>query len=398
MLRRSHSLQHSSVDRATLLRTLLYERYSSFVPCSCSFIPQVFGGRDVNGQYLADVWLLRSYNAAISPLNPTWSGFGNGQLQTGANAEGRGVRNGFLTQCASIVDNPSSTNGSMVSPTSLPPAAPTPSTLPVYVSNTSILHKVLAPLSIALLQLAFVVFRLAPPSFSTRSISAYHVISVYVATVLAVIAYAIGITGLATAFTTISITSSITQRSSPDPDLKSDHGRAGIAFFICLYGVIPLLILFSAYSNRRQTASTDESERMRANSVDASEKLGPVRSAPQSTHNISPSASPRPRTHSWGPSSMWHTSHEGRMSSDSESVVSASPQRGFEVLNRPSRSHRSSGNRLAIPTAEGSARQLTSRSLQDVDWLQRRRSLNAVVRYQTPLRVTRRLTINTMTG
>jgi len=70
---------------------------------------------------------------------------------------------------------------------------------------------------------------------------------------------------------------------------------------------------------------------------------------------------------------MMYRSQEERPSSDSESARSPSPKRGFEVVNRPSRMNKASGSWLAVPFAGG-----TSDRLRDIDWLQRRRSLNAV--------------------
>jgi len=64
------------------------------------------------------------------------------------------------------------------------------------------------------------------------------------------------------------------------------------------------------------------------------------------------------------------------VSSDSDSVTSASPQRGFEVVNRPSRRQTGRGSPLNI---EGTSAALPApRNLGEIDWLLRRRSLNAV--------------------
>jgi hypothetical protein len=53
----------------------------------------VFGGRDRNGTYLNDVWLLRATNATITRSNQTdWgAGYGNGVLQSGRFQNGQGV-------------------------------------------------------------------------------------------------------------------------------------------------------------------------------------------------------------------------------------------------------------------------------------------------------------------
>ena len=53
----------------------------------------VFGGRDKDGNYLNDVWLLRATNATITSSNQTDWGpeYGNGVLQTGKFQNGQGV-------------------------------------------------------------------------------------------------------------------------------------------------------------------------------------------------------------------------------------------------------------------------------------------------------------------
>ena len=65
----------------------------------------IFGGRDVNGTYLSDVWILRAYNATLTKTNATWSGF-QGSLQSGADANGQGVTVQYLSQCAAGLKMP----------------------------------------------------------------------------------------------------------------------------------------------------------------------------------------------------------------------------------------------------------------------------------------------------
>ncbi|KAG2340173.1 hypothetical protein BDR05DRAFT_556239 [Suillus weaverae] len=55
-------------------------------------------------------------------------------------------------------------------------------------------------------------------------------------------------------------------------------------------------------------------------------------------------------------------------------------QRAFEVVNHPARIRRSSANELAYPNTDIYQRvPVAPKSLGDVDWLDRRRSLNAAV-------------------
>jgi len=331
------------------------------------------------------VWVLRAYTGVISPSNPTWSGFGNGQLQTGPTANGAGVTTQYVTKCVTANINPSSPSS-----TTTPSSSASHSTT-VQLFDTSIVHKLLAPLSLALLFPAVLLFSMASPSFNDRR---RHSVWTYLFAVLAIAAYGSGIAGIATSFTTASSNSSVTKRSSPslspNTTLKTGHGKAGLALFIGLYAFIPLLVILSLCFRRfHDSPEDDQSEKneessQHTNSTDSSEMLGSQggpRSTPQSIISPSPPPSPRPRTHSWGPSSLWQKRKEGRLSSD-ESVrsasPSASPQRGFEVLNRPSRPHQASGSWLAVPSAALSQR-VESRNLGDIDWLQRRRSLNTVV-------------------
>ncbi|TFK43545.1 hypothetical protein BDQ12DRAFT_731551 [Crucibulum laeve] len=341
----------------------------------------VFGGRDASGKYLSDVWLLRAYHGTVTPSNPTWSGFGNGNLQTGVDADGSGVRIQYILQCASSISEPTSASpsvGATPSPTTSPDPIHTPSPRPLL--NTSFLHKLLAPVSLIVFQLAFLLLRFSSPSFARNYWPGSHNVGTFIAFALMLGAYAIGIAGLVASFTSISSTLSLTRRSISTKHLTTGHGKAGIALFICLYVLTPFLGV-SVYLRRRSLSTSDHSEksssqRRRSNSVDTGEKLDPIHpqvpSATQSTHNTSPPSSPRPRTLSWGPSSMWQRSHEGGTSTDNESITSG-PSRGFEVINRPSRSRQ-----LSLPISYNDTSPLQPRVLGDIDWLLRRRSLNAV--------------------
>ncbi|KAJ7682812.1 hypothetical protein DFH06DRAFT_1278311 [Mycena polygramma] len=337
----------------------------------------VFGGRDVSGTYLSEMWILRSYLAVVTPDDSKWPGFGNGQLQTGVNAKGMGVENKFVTSCASATKAVGSSTSSTSTQTS-PPSNPTSplgepdsGTSTSSTLNTSLLHKLFAPLSVALLLPAFLLFRLTSLSFNTSHNAALPQTWYYVSGFLAVVGYGLGIGGLVISFTSIS-TADATQ---PSP-LSTAHGRAGLALFVCLYGLIPVLVVLHMATQRAKhapLADTDDS-RTRADS-DMTEKDPP----PRNTHSPSPPASTRRRTQSWGPSS-WRKTREDSLSIDSgsaemgDSLHSAPTHRGFEVLNRPARTRRASGS---VPLTHIS-QHAGSHSLGDLDWLNRRRSLTAV--------------------
>ncbi|KAJ7047383.1 hypothetical protein C8F04DRAFT_1058616 [Mycena alexandri] len=344
----------------------------------------VFGGRDVAGNYLSEMWLLRTYNALVTPAAPKWTGFGNGQLQTGINANGAGVENQFITSCAAALtpSQSSSATSSTSKPTSKPTSPPSTgggeggesnNSTSASSLNTSLLHKLFAPLSVALLLPSSLLFRLTSPSFNSSPDRALPRQWYYVSGFLALTSFTLGIAGIATSFTTISSSDATTR----PPTLSTVHGRAGLALFICLYGLIPLVALVHASRSKHAPFDETDDSRKRADS-DVTEKD----QLPSSTHSPSPAPSTRRRTHSWGPSS-WRKAREDSLSIDSGSAetgdpVSTTPSpRGFEVLNRPARTRRASGSRLPVP-ATHMPQQLASHSLSDLDWLNRRRSLTAV--------------------
>ncbi|THV08579.1 hypothetical protein K435DRAFT_847430 [Dendrothele bispora CBS 962.96] len=360
----------------------------------------VFGGRDSDGNYLSEVWLLRAYFGSVTPSQPHWSGFGNGQLQSGVNSTGRGVQVQYLTSCATqIASSPASTStkptqtrsDSPASATGSPSTTPSASRGPIY--DTAITHKILAPLSLALFMPAFLLFRSYSPPYNSHERSPQYIAVVYFSGLLILVSYGLGLAGLATSFTSLSFipatTSSTLFKRSPSSSnfLQTGHGRAGLAFFLGLYGVVPLLCFWSMLPNRytrvdaapSEDDKEEEREQATATSMDTAEKLRTrtARSASQSLNTSSRPASPRHRTHSWGPSVLWRPSHERRVSTDSDSVSDTSPRRAFEVVNRPNRTRRPSAGVLSTPVSSES-RRTPSRSLGDIDWLQRRRSVGAV--------------------
>jgi hypothetical protein len=339
----------------------------------------VFGGRDVSGNYLSEVWLLRAYNGAVTSSGQKWSGFGGGKLQTGVNANGAGVAVQYMTTCASAV----AVSSFPSPPTSTPKSTSPGSQLSGQLYDISITHKILAPVSVALLLPAIILLRFALPSTVLFPPAERNIALVYIAAFIGVGAYGVGIAGLVSSFTTIQAIASIRKRSSSDLILKTDHGMAGLVLFVCLYGLIPLLYLLRArlrLLHRHRTKDNIGLSQGRDNSTDTREKLatatGDSTSVTPSVGIQTPPASPRRRTPSWGGYSLWQGSRiqEPRASSDTESTMSVAAQpRPFEVVNRPQRIRRASINGLNFHPST------TPRSLVDLDWLDQRRSLNAVV-------------------
>lgn len=257
--------------------------------------------------------------------------------------------------------------------------------------ETSLLHKLFAALSLITLQAIILVFRNAiQPPFT------------YLFAVAGLGSYALGVAGFILAFTTVTIipTSGLEKRSSSSPHLHTGHGLAGLVFFLCLYVLVPIWMLVTASVKRLcrpyRLSQAGEIDRGPANAeivVDekSEQSPGPSRSAPQSVHNNSPPSSPRLRTQSWGPSSLWRRSLEAGFSSDSESVTSGAP-RAFEVVNRPPRLRQASGGIGPVEVPRPA-----SRSLGEIDWLLRRRSLNLVVRWPCSY-ILPRLTLHTFQG
>ncbi|KAJ7638799.1 hypothetical protein FB45DRAFT_1133214, partial [Roridomyces roridus] len=340
----------------------------------------VFGGRDESGNYLSEVWLLRAYNDSVTPTQPKYSGFGDGKLQTGVDASGAGVQNNFLTSCATARPQPSgsrtssarpsSTSTSTSTPSSSPSSSPTAggqSPSPSTSFDTSVVHKLLAPLSVALLLPCVILFRFTSPSFNNTRSSALSQTWCYVSVALGFFAFALGVAGVATSFTSVS-----SSDGTHPGTLSTAHGRAGLALFVSLYAVILLLAL--AHLSTRHTHTHISRERTDS---DAAEKD----KLPSSTYSPSPPASPRRRTPSWVPSS-WRKP-EDTLSIDTTSAETEDPfntpptHRSFEVINRPARTRRASGSRVGSPVTHR-PQYSGSHSLGDLDWLNHRRSLTAV--------------------
>ncbi|KAG0709621.1 hypothetical protein DFH29DRAFT_841147 [Suillus ampliporus] len=334
----------------------------------------IFGGQDESGEYLTEVWILRAYNGSISSSNGSW-GAPTGPLSTGINADGANVTIQYISQCAVQLTSASST------PSGSPSGSPsTPSNSQSYQSyDVSFVHKLLAPLSLAILLPTILLLRLALPPAQTHRPTDRNLALLYLSAVVALAAYGVGVGGLISSFTSISSTMT-TSRTV----LQTGHGIAGLALFIALYVMVPFLYLFSLCCSRSRPPKevTDHAEAItsRANSTDTAEKLAAYNAPQHSQYPPSPHT-PRARLHSWGGSSFWlgRRSREGRTSIDSESMHSSGPQRAFEVVNRPARTRKSSTNGLAYPNVDAYQRvPVAPRSLGDVDWLDRRRSLNAV--------------------
>jgi hypothetical protein len=367
----------------------------------------IFGGKDSSGNYLSDMWVLRAYGASITQSGQQWSGFGSGTLQTGVNANGAGVSVQYLTTCAKAIGSQSSPGHG--SPTNPPSSSSTSSfAQQSYPFDTSFIHKSLAPISVALLLPTVIFYRLSLPPTSGPPLQLSFGLRCASVLIL-VVAYGVGLVGLVSSFTSISTSGTanvrLSARSIPsNAVLKTVHGQAGLGLFISLYGLIPLLF-FASYLRWRIFASSTaivgkiRAERTRADSSDTAEKLNSYRtttdtnqqgavpsSAPPSSPPLSspplpspPPSSPTPSRKHFG---LWFRSKDVKGSSETASESESPVQRTFEVVNRPARTRNpsASGTPTFYEHAHRSSNANVPRNLSELSWLERRRSVNAMVR------------------
>ncbi|TFK28754.1 hypothetical protein FA15DRAFT_664799 [Coprinopsis marcescibilis] len=330
----------------------------------------IFGGRGPGGRYLSDIWLLRAYTASLSPSVTTWPGFGDGRLRSGVNADGSGVTVEYIRRCASLRDLPQ-------------PAEPTPDkpSQPSNISHldTSLTHKLLSGLSLGLLFFAFFLVRLYPQplaGFKLNEIPSACLVLFVIGS------YAIGIAGYAVSFTTL-VSDRSPSRSADfsAKHLSTSHAIVSTVFFGLIYLVVPVLAIISAALQRigkAPSGDTVSQTALRHLSPSPLEKPDPVRGVSHSP-SLYPPPSPRPNSVSWG----YSQSNPARRSAeaislDGESITSGGPRRGFEVINRPARTRKQSET-WSTSLGHSSQHPLPyTRSLGEIDWLLRRRSLSAV--------------------
>ena len=351
-----------------------------------AILVQVFGGRDATGKTLSDVWLLRSYLGSVSGDDENWSGYGNGDLQTGIDARktnlasiscpspdsfsfegGSGVTVRYIPECASHLSTATSSTTTTSSPTAT--GIPSDPSIPQATSsyNTSPTHKILAPLSVALVLPAVALLR--SQSSPHTHLSQFNAMS-WISICVFAGAYILGIAGLSTSFTTISMQQDIEKRDIGNSvtHLDTVHGQVGLAFFIGLYGILPLIALKWLYTNEIKQTSTLDSAAAVEKDV-GGHRSGSAPGFPWANNSATLTSHP-PQTPSqtW---SFWRSS-EGRISPDSASTHSTTPapsRPSFQVTNRPSRQRHEP---VSIPEHPA--------ELSQMSWLSRRRSLNNVVR------------------
>ncbi|KAI9513341.1 hypothetical protein F5148DRAFT_1319111, partial [Russula earlei] len=345
----------------------------------------IFGGQDSTGRYLSDLWVLRAYGASVTQSGQQWSGFGNGNLQTGVNANGAGVSVQYITTCAEAIGSPPTS-----SPTGAGNGSPTSTssfTDLSYPFDTSITHKSLAPISLALLLPTVILYRLSLPPISGPPLQFSFGLRC-AALLMLIVAYGAGLAGLVSSFTSITTSGSRIlpgSATSSHAVLKTTHGQAGLALFIALYGLIPLLFLlyllrWRMSASPREIVGKIRAERSRADSSDTAEKLNSYRTATDTNQpgvvRTPPSASSQGFTPSRRQLGSWFRSREGRTSKSSESAseTESHAPRTFEVVNRPARTRHPSAGGTPNLYEHAHRPPTTPRNLSDLSWLDRRRS------------------------
>ena len=354
----------------------------------------IFGGQDGSGNYLSDMWVLRAYSASVTQSGQQWSGFGNGNLQTGVDANGAGVSVQYITTCAKAIGSQSSPGSGHGSPTDSPSSSSTSSASQSYPFDTSFIHKSLAPISLALLHPTVIFYRLSLPPTSGPPLQLSFGLRCASVLIL-IVAYGVGLVGLVYSFTSIStLGTGIVRRLSvrsipPNAVLKTTHGQAGLALFIALYGLIPLLFLASylrwrVFASSKAIVGKIRVERTRADSSDTAEKLNSYRTATDTNQQgaVHSSASPDSPGHTPSRKNIghWFRSKDVKGSSETASESESPVQRTFEVVNRPARTRNPSAS--GTPTFYEHAHRSSNvpRNLSELSWLERRRSVNAMVR------------------
>ena len=346
----------------------------------------MFGGQDQNGKYLSEVWLLRAYNGVITRSgDQSWGGYGNGQLQSGSNASGTGVTNTYMDACATQLSPglpPSSTN--IPSPTSS-----SGNTIVGRSYNVSIIHKILAPLSIALVLPVIIVYRLSSPSLKSPAELSHNPLSLPILLISSFVVIGLGIAGLITSFTSISYDSPLARREKSSLYLRTGHGIAGVVLAAAFYVAVPISFFLFLFMRRRldqrNSLSRDEAEKLAARSPALSATIldGPLDHQPPSTsHSRSQSST--------GLLQFWKRSMDRTTSNDAEGdefgvrdlpSPSPRPSKGFEVVNRPKTAQRASSHSMSglLDHSLPHAGTHVPMRLGDMSWLSRRRMVNTVV-------------------
>ena len=296
----------------------------------------------------------------------------------------------YMDTCATPISSgtpqPSTTShGSNPNPN--PTSTGTPNTVVVQRYDVSTTHKILAPLSVALVLPLVLVSRISSPSLKLPLEPPPSSSSPFIPFVSAFVIFGIGIAGLVTSFTSISYDPSLVKRAESSLHLQTGHGIVGVALAAAFYVAVPvvfLLILFMRHrSDERYSLPRDGAEKSAARSPAPSTLMldGPLDHHPSLGHSRSQSST--------GLLQFWKRSMERSRSSDTEadefgvadSPSPPRPSRGFEVVNRQRHTHRGSSHSMSglVDHGPGGAGTHVPTRLGDISWLNRRRMVNSMV-------------------
>ena len=198
---------------------------------------------------------------------------------------------------------------------------------------------------------------------------------------------------------TKSSSNTLKKRSTSGFILKTGHGQAALIFFIGLYAALAAFFILTvtqksstveaeAASERPDNSRKDSQETGFTFNGTAREKNGTVRRASSPSpapdqESLPPESPDTPGKRSMSILGGHFFSRrrnvgeriDRRSSESGRDSMSSGPSRGFEVLNRGNRKRRLSANGLNGYPSEP----VVPRSLSDLSWLERRRSVAAVV-------------------
>ncbi|KAG8865277.1 hypothetical protein FRB96_000167 [Tulasnella sp. 330] len=388
----------------------------------------IFGGKDVaTGQLTNEMWILRAYNDVVQSSSQQWSGYGNGELESGVNATGTGVTIQFLSSCAQRLSStaspgPTTTGGSPSGSTSLP----NPSAAPANSDNLfdhSPVNQYLSPLSIGLLLPAIILFRASSSSAASPLLAKHATIFRSASGFIFVAAYVVGITGFALGakhnkgHQTVTMRRRSTNTSMDHSFVPTAHGKAALALFIVLYILLPIWAVVLIMTCRRPVRlkgsvsrpglqehrkDADETTAQATSLLSPPEKDGRRRRSPsedgsaimlheKGTRRISSEYSPpategeggddfpsRARAQSPKSNGLFSnaiSSYRARGLSDNTVLPTTPPSppptpTKFEVVNRQVKTN---SHHASQPSLSGSTH--VSRNPSDISWLAQRRSV-----------------------
>jgi len=350
--------------------------------------------------------ILRSYNDIIESNTDEWSGYGNGQLQSGLTATGAGVKVQFLPDCAKAVLPTTTSSSPDATSTSIIPSPSGISGNRSSVFDTSPIHKFLSPFSVAFIVLAVLLYRHSsgPATTPTRRRS---VTTLALACLSGLAGYALGIVGFALSATPKMASSRVKRAITPlsATFLSTDHSRAAFVLFLMLYAILPVLGItlivlkkWPKLKSLRKRSATNPPKLMAELEMNSSPGVTP----PEKTSRASDDVMMRSKAQISSPGMLGDESPNERGGSRSPSlrrtealIESASStlkrqRRGseppssfqqprFEVTNRPRRLSQTSGGTTGYPPrSPANSASHHAKNLADVSWLARRRSVGTV--------------------